>query len=75
MTTCTSDANANIPHINIKMPTMSSVHWCAILIAHQLLWQNMEAPVSIFQESSLVGEPRERLSHIHSANRYQLSTK
>ena len=25
-------------------------YWCAILIAHQLLWQNMEAPVSIFQE-------------------------
>ena len=22
--------------------------WCAILIAHQLLWQNIEAPVSIF---------------------------
>ena len=23
-------------------------YWCAILIAHQSLWQNMEAPVSIF---------------------------
>ena len=49
--------------------------WCAILIAHQLLWQNMEAPVSIFQESPLAGEPRERLFHIHSVNRYQLRTK
>ena len=39
--------------------------WCAILIANQLLWQNMEAPVSIFQESSLAGEPRQRLFHIH----------
>ena len=38
----------------------------------KLLWQNMEAPVSIFQESSLAGEPRERLFHIHSVNRYQL---
>ena len=33
---------------------------CAILIAHQLLWQNMEAPVSIFQESPLAGEPPQR---------------
>ena len=31
MTTCTSDANANIPHINIKMLTMSSVNWWLIL--------------------------------------------
>ena len=44
--------------------------WCVILIAHQLLWQNMEAPVSIFQESPLAGEPRERLFHIHSVHRY-----
>ena len=49
--------------------------WCAILIAHQLLWQNMEVPVSIFQESPLAGEPRERLFHIHSVHRYQLCTK
>ena len=35
----------------------------------------MEAPVSIFQESPLAGEPRERLFHIHSVNRYQLRTK
>ena len=49
--------------------------WCAILIAHQLLWQNMEAPVSIFQESPLAGEPRERLFHIHSIHRYQLCAK
>ena len=41
----------------------------------KLLWQNMEAPVSIFQESPLAGEPRERLFHIHSVNRYQLRTK
>ena len=39
------------------------------------LWQNMEAPVSIFQESPLAGEPRERLFHIHSVNRYQLFTR
>ena len=32
----------------------------------------MEAPVSIFQESPLAGELRERLFHIHSVNRYQL---
>ena len=51
------------------------VCWCAILIALQLLWQNMEAPVSISQESPLAGGPRERLFHIHSANRYQLRTK
>ena len=57
-------------------PELTKVHyWCAILIAHQLLWQNMEAPVSIFQESPLAGEPRERLFHIHSINRYQLRTK
>ena len=31
MTTCTSDANANILHIIIKMITMSSVHWWLIL--------------------------------------------
>ena len=49
--------------------------WCAILSAHQLLWQNMEAPVSIFQESPLAGEPRERLFHIHSTHRYQLCAK
>ena len=48
-------------------------HWCAIFIAHHLLWQDMEAPVSIFEES-LAGEPRERLFHIHSINRYQLCT-
>ena len=49
--------------------------WCAIKIAHQLLWQNMEAPVSVFQESPLAGEPRQRLFHIHSVNRYQLHIK
>ena len=47
--------------------------WCAILIAHQLLWQNMEAPVSIYQESPLAGEPRDRLFPIHSVHRYQLN--
>ena len=51
------------------------VYWCAILIAHQLVWQNMEAPVSIFQESPLAGEPRERLFHIHSIHSYQLCAK
>ena len=49
--------------------------WCAIFIAHQLLWQNMDAPVSIFQESPLAGEARQRLFHIHSVNRYQLRAK
>ena len=49
--------------------------WCAILIAHQLLWQNIEVPVSIFQESPLAGEPRERLFHIHSVHSYQLCAK
>ena len=47
----------------------------AILIAHQFLCQNMEAPVSIFQESPLAGEHRERLFYIHSVRRSQLSTK
>ena len=54
---------------------LARVDWCAILIAHQLLWQNMEAPVSVFQESPLAGEPRQRLFHIHSVNRYQLRIK
>ena len=49
------------------------IYWCAILIAHQLFWQNMEAPVSIYQESPLAGEPRERLFHIHSM--HQLCAK
>ena len=35
----------------------------------------MEGPVSIFQESPLAGEPRERLFHIHSVHRYQLCAK
>ena len=39
------------------------------------LWQNMEVPVSIFQESPLAGEPREILFHIHSVHRYQLCAK
>ena len=34
----------------------------------------MGAPVSIFQESPLAGEPRERLFRIHSVHRYQLYT-
>ena len=38
--------------------------WFAILIAHQLLWQNMKVPVSIFQESPLAGKTsRETVSH------------
>ena len=53
----------------------STGHWCAILTAHQLLWQNMEAPVSIFQESPLAGEPRERLFHIHCIHRCELCPK
>ena len=35
----------------------------------------MEAPVSIFQESPLAEEPRERLFYIQGVNRYQLRTK
>ena len=35
----------------------------------------MEVPVSIFRESPLAGEPRERLFHIHSVHRYQLCAK
>ena len=54
---------------------VSEDYWCAILITHQLLWQNMEAPVSFFQESPLAGESRQRLFHIHSINRYQLRIK
>ena len=34
----------------------------------------MEAPVSIYQESPLAGEPLDRLFHIHSVHRYQLCT-
>ena len=59
----------------VKCDPKELAFWCAILIAHQLLWQNMEAPVYIFQESPLAGEPRQRLFHIHSVNRYQLRTK
>ena len=54
------------------LKAFSRKHGCDWL---KLLWQNMEAPVSIFQESPLAGEPRERLFHIHSVNRYQLRTK
>ena len=57
-----------------KAGSSSQNDWCAILIAHQLLWQNMETPVSILQESPLAGEPRDRLFHIHSVHRYQLCT-
>ena len=57
------------------VPDLHPNFWCAILIAHQLLWQNMEAPVSIFQESPLAGEPRDILFHIHSIHRYQLCAK
>ena len=58
-----------------RTSVFSRRYWCAILIAHQMLWQYMEAPVSIFQESPLAGEPRERLFHIHSTHRYQLCAK
>ena len=40
-----------------------SYHWCAIVIAPQLLWQNVGAPVFVLQESPLVGEPRKTVSH------------
>ena len=51
------------------------IDWCAILIAHQLLWRNMDAPVPIFQESPLAGEPCERLFYIRRVHRYQICTK
>ena len=54
---------------------MSIVFFDVIGVRLRLLWQNMEAPVSIFQESPLAGEPRERLFHIHSMHRYQLCAK
>ena len=44
-------------------------------MARQLLWENMEAPVSIFQESPFAGEARDILFHIHSIHRYQLCAK
>ena len=53
----------------------SNTDWCTILIAHQLLWQNMGAPVSIFQEFPFVEGPREGVFHIHSTHRYQLCAK
>ena len=56
-------------------PFWKAADWCAILMAHQLLWQNIEAPESIFQESPLKGEPHEGLFHIHSIHHYQLCTK
>ena len=40
-------------------------------LGYMISRQNMEVPVSIFQESPLAGEPRERLFHIHSVHRYQ----
>ena len=49
---------------------MSIVFFDVIGVRLRLLWQNMEAPVSIFQEFPLAGEPRERLFHIHSMHRY-----
>ena len=48
------DHNQTEFNLNLKMNALLTYYyWCAILIAHQLLWQNMEAPVSIFQESPL----------------------
>ena len=44
---------------------MEPFDWCVILISQQLLWQNMEAPVSIFQESPQTGETRKRLFRVH----------
>ena len=56
------------------------LYWCAILIAHQIVMAKhggscVPRAVSIFQESPLAGEPRERLFHIHSVHRYQLCAK
>ena len=74
---CNASQYSSLPvrvRYEVSFASLNS-YWCAILIAHQLLWQNMGAPVSIFLESPLTGEPRERLFHIHSVHRYQLSTK
>ena len=59
----------------VAIPGQPNLCLVCILMAHQLLWQNMEAPVSIFQESPLAGEPRDILFHIHSIHRYQLCAK
>ena len=40
-----------------------------------MLWQNMCVLISIFQESPLAGEPRERVFHIHRIHRYQTQYK
>ena len=61
--------------INNDSYTNTTPIWCAILIAHQVWWQIMEAAVSICQESPLVGEPREILFYILSFHRCQLFTK
>ena len=64
---------ANHPPLNIAVGTGLGrlACWCA----HRLLWRNLKAPMSIFQESPLAGEPRERLFYIHSVHRYQLCRK
>ena len=69
---CFFNSSILLSHIRNSLPIS---FWCAILIAHQLLWQNMEAPVSIFQESPLAGGPSKRLFHIHSIHHYQLCAK
>ena len=64
-----------VPEVECSALSIYRSYWCAILIAHQLLWQNMEVPVSIYQESPLAGEPHEGLFHIHSVHRYQVCAK
>ena len=69
-------------HQNPVVPPESDVHpqnpvctYSVWLGSRSFLRGNMEVPVSIFQESPLAGEPRERLFHIHSVHRYQLCAK
>ena len=58
-----SQTNA-VQLLNVVPSTCHWYCWCAILIAHQILWQNMEAPVSIFSGISTCGRTsRESVSH------------
>ena len=78
MTTCTSDANANIPHINIKMLTMSSVHWWLILHVPEtvLIDNNLHCFKSIPTHcDSFAGNVSRMWLNIHSAWAQDLAQK
>ena len=64
--TCWSMPNdALITNLGIANNYVTSIrHWCEILIAQQLLWQIVDAPVSIFQESP-VAEKTSRETDLH----------